>query len=808
MISALSMSSCGSYDDTPLWDKVNDHEDRITALEEQCTEMNSNIEALRALIEAMEGGNYITKVEPIEENGVVVGYTISFAEGDPITIYHGKDGKDGEDGKDGANGTGGGAAPQIGIRQDTDGAYYWTLDGEWLFDDNGNKVKAVGEDGKDGKDGEDGITPELKIENDYWYISYDNGASWTELGKAKGEDGQDGQGGQGGSSLFKSVTQDDNYVYFTLSDNSVITIAKSVELSIEFDLSAVGEVTINTEVEVPFAVASASESVDIEVVPTEDLTAEVVAYDNSRKSGHILIRTGSRHDAASKVIVLVSNGDKVIMKTIAVYVKAAEESAQLYIYNGATKSALASGGVITLAFMTNVACEAVIPEDVSWLSLDETRALNYDSIKLRVAQNGGDRRSAKVKVQSLDGALSIEYTITQAAVSSSSTPDVDDDGNILGTPATHEIFYTSTDGSIVEPNNVNVFGAVLLTNTYENGVGVLSFDRPVTIIGQSAFYGTNKITEIVLPDDVEKIDKYAFYACSALKSINIPDGVKSIGNGAFGRCKSLTSITIPDSVTTIYSGYLPTNEQTFGGCTSLTIISLGNGLTKIDTGTFVGCSSITSITIPDSITSISGCAFGDCSSLTSITIPDSVTSIGNEAFYDCSKLESVTLSENLTSISNSTFSGCTSLINIYIPNSVTAIGKYAFYGCSALSEVSIGSGVKTIGEWAFENCTSLISVVIPDNVTTIDKNAFELCRGLESVEIGTGVTKINAAAFRYCYALENIKCKATTPPTIAEDTFFGLGINPVIYVPMAMVDDYKAATYWSDLADIITGYEE
>lgn len=767
--------------------------------------MNSNIEALRALIEAMEGGNYITKVEPIEENGVVVGYTISFAEGDPITIYHGKDGKDGEDGKDGANGTGGGAAPQIGIKQDTDGAYYWTLDGEWLLDNNGNKVKAVGEDGADGKDGEDGITPELKIENDYWYISYDNGASWTELGKAKGEDGQDGQGGQGGSSLFKSVTQDDNYVYFTLSDNSVITIAKSVELSIEFELSAVGEVTINTEVEVPFAVASASESVDIEVVPTEDLTAEVVAYDSSRKSGHILIRTGSRHDAASKVIVLVSNGDKVIMKTIAVYVKAAEESAQLYIYNGATKSALASGGVITLAFMTNVACEAVIPEDVSWLSLDDTRALDYNSIKLRVAQNGGDRRSAKVKVQSLDGALSIEYTITQAAVSSSSTPDVDDDGNILGTPATHEIFYTSTDGSIVKPNNANVFGAVLLTNTYENGVGVLSFDRPVTIIGQSAFSGKNKITEIVLPDDVEKIDKTAFYECSALKNINIPDGVKSIGEQAFYECESLTSITIPDSVTAIYSN---STYGTFGYCISLTIISLGNGLTKIDPTTFRGCSSLTSITIPDSVTSIGSEAFDDCSSLTSITIPDSVTSIGSRAFNGCSKLESVTLSENLTSIALGAFYNCTSLINIYIPNSVTSIGLSAFSGCSALSEVSIGSGVKSIYDYAFSSCTSLISVVIPDNVTTIDKNAFELCRGLESVEIGTGVTKINAAAFRYCYALENIKCKATTPPTIAEDTFFGLGINPVIYVPMAVVDDYKAATYWSDLADIITGYEE
>ena len=68
--------------------------------------------------------------------------------------------------------------------------------------------------------GKDGITPLLKIENDYWFISYDEGVTWQQEGKAKGEKGDKGD------SMFQSVTQDENYVYFTLADGTVIKIAK------------------------------------------------------------------------------------------------------------------------------------------------------------------------------------------------------------------------------------------------------------------------------------------------------------------------------------------------------------------------------------------------------------------------------------------------------------------------------------------------------------------------------------------------------------------------------------------------------
>lgn len=241
---AVVVSSCSKFDDSAIWDKLNeqeqtlnDHEKRIAALEELCKQMNTNINALQTLVEALEKRDYITNVSPVRKDGEVIGYTISFANSDTITIYHGENGQDGADGKDGYT-------PQIGVMKDTDGIYYWTLDGEWLLDGKGNKIQANGVNGIDGTDGSngedgtngvDGITPRLKIENDYWYVSYDEGATWIELGKATGEDGSNGIDGVDGDSIFSSVTQDDEYVYFNLADGTMITLPKHDKENIQFE---------------------------------------------------------------------------------------------------------------------------------------------------------------------------------------------------------------------------------------------------------------------------------------------------------------------------------------------------------------------------------------------------------------------------------------------------------------------------------------------------------------------------------------------------------------------------------------------
>ena len=175
------------------------------------------------------------------------------------------------------------------------------------------------------------------------------------------------------------------------------------------------------------------------------------------------------------------------------------------------------------------------------------------------------------------------------------------------TPPDNEIWYTTTDGSKIHINTYN-----LVSNSYNNGRGVLKFRDRVTSIGKDAFLGCSSLKSITIPNSVTEIASWAFYGCSSLTSITIPNSVTSIGYEAFKGCSSLKSTTIPESVT------------------------------EIGNSAFKGCSSLTSITIPNSVTYIGFDAFRGCSSLTSITIPESVTSIGEDAFYGCSSLTSIT----------------------------------------------------------------------------------------------------------------------------------------------------------------------
>ena len=178
------------------------------ALQRLCNETNTNLSALQTIVTALQNNDYITSVDPLTENGKVVGYTIKFAKSNPIVIYNGKDGADGVDGN----------TPVIGVKKDTDGFYYWTLDGEFIVVD-GQKIKAQGTDGNNGADGSDGVTPKLEIQEGYWWISYDNGTNWTQLGKATGEDGKDADS--------IKITQDENNVYFELADGTVITMPQN-----------------------------------------------------------------------------------------------------------------------------------------------------------------------------------------------------------------------------------------------------------------------------------------------------------------------------------------------------------------------------------------------------------------------------------------------------------------------------------------------------------------------------------------------------------------------------------------------------
>lgn len=107
LLAALTMTAC-DYDDSALWEQVNQNTEdiaaqaeRIAALEAWQAETNTNIQSLQTLLSTTD---YITAVTPVMENGAEVGYTISFLNSDPITIYHGQKGDKGDTGDKGDKG--------------------------------------------------------------------------------------------------------------------------------------------------------------------------------------------------------------------------------------------------------------------------------------------------------------------------------------------------------------------------------------------------------------------------------------------------------------------------------------------------------------------------------------------------------------------------------------------------------------------------------------------------------------------------------------------------------------------------------
>ena len=445
---------------------------------------------------------------------------------------------------------------------------------------------------------------------------------------------------------------------------------------------------------------------------------------------------------------------------------------------------------------------------------------------------------------STSNALTIERNHIQpmASVEHNATPIIPN----------NQIWYTSSTGKVVTPYRTNVFGATIVSNTYSNGKGVITFDGDVTAIGDYAFYGCTSLTSVTIPDSVTSIGNRAFYNCISLTSVTIPDSVTAIGNYTFYYCESLTSVTIGDSVTSI-------GDYAFQSCRSLTSVTIPDSVTSIGDYAFQSCRSLTSVTIPDSVTTIGDYTFSYCESLKSVTIvdsvptigegafayctslaefnskfaddngrilvvdgillafapaglteytiPDSVTTIGEGVFWNCKSLSSVAIPDSVTTIGEYAFYYCTSLTNVTIGNSVTKIGRSAFTECDSLSSVTIPDIVTTIGDYAFYNCSSLTSATIGNSVMAIGNYAFAECNSLTTVNIGCSIMSIKNGAFKECDSLSSVYCKATIPPALGSDVFTDNASDRMIYVPTEYVDAYKGDTDWKTHVDNIVGYD-
>lgn len=542
LFAVVALTSC-KYDDDDIWNSVHGLENRVAKLEELCKQMNTNISSLQTIVTALQNNDYVTGATPLMKDGKEIGYTITFSKSNPITIYHGKDGQDGEDG----------TTPTIGVKQDADGVYYWTLNGEYIVVD-GEKIQA---EGKNGTNGINGTTPQFKIENDYWFISYDNGTNWTQLGKATGEDGKDGEDGVGGDSMFSGVDYktSTDYVIFTLADGTQI---KLPTWSAFEALQRLCNET-NTNLSALQTIVTALQNNDY-ITSVDPLTenGKVVGYTiKFAKSNPIVIYNGKDGadgvDGNTPVIGVKKDGDGIYYWTL---------DGEFIIVDGQKIKAQGTDGSDGSDGTDGVTPKLEIREGYWWISYDN--GTNWTQLGKATGEDGADGKDGdNIKITQDENNVYFELadgtTITMPISNNATTQFIQ-----FADPITKYLCLSCwLSSSDISRRN-------LWDKNYD---GEISYHEAA--IATSIPYGhfTNSeissFNELRYFTSLESIVKEAFKECSQLYTIIIPDNVKSIKQNAFYNCSNLQFATFGRNITEI-------EDNAFYGCTSLRFITLGD----------------------------------------------------------------------------------------------------------------------------------------------------------------------------------------------------------------------------------------
>ncbi len=354
----------------------------------------------------------------------------------------------------------------------------------------------------------------------------------------------------------------------------------------------------------------------------------------------------------------------------------------------------------------------------------------------------------------------------------------------------NEIWYTSTDGKIVEPDlSVGKPALTLLSNTYENGKGVLVFEEDLVTIPFGLFSFCKTLESVVFPEGVIAVNNAVFEYCEYLVSVRFPSTVTQLGGWLFHDCFNLESVNIPEGVTKI-------EEATFAQCYKLPTVSLPDGLTEIGHSAFCNCWAFESIRIPETVTSLGEGAFAECRGLKSVTIPSGVTELPPSLFANCNSLTEVIIPEGVTVIGDQAFWYCGALKSARIPSTVISLGDSAFI-CTSVESVTVPGGVSEIGQECFAGCGSLSSLVLEEGIQVIGQHAFEGCTSLGEVIIPPTVREIGTMAFIYCDGIYAVYVMPAIPPALGEAAFVSEYDYP-LFIPMDFLPDYQEAEGWKD----------
>ena len=315
----------------------------------------------------------------------------------------------------------------------------------------------------------------------------------------------------------------------------------------------------------------------------------------------------------------------------------------------------------------------------------------------------------------------------------------------------------------------------------------------VSKLGDYAFYGSNNLVKVIIPNSIATRGQYAFNECPKIDSV-----VVSCENFEdFSKYVSRSNI-----YDVFYAGILENKHHaiTIGGSEVSSLI-IPNTVNYINNYAFKGCSNIISADISEGVTNIGSNAFYGCDNMASVTIPSSVTSIGEKAFYNVIKTVFLTNSKPLIATdaffsnqvyytSNSDSYNIPGIQKVYpllsskfvvdgikyIPTSMSdrTCDMYDIdYTADYISPI-IGPNVKFTNssgrqyDFKINNVNACagykskeFSELLFNNEGTIDSNAFYGCKNIQEISFGENITTIGQSAFYGCTGISNLKIPAT-----------------------------------------------
>ena len=367
-------AACNQYDDSGINERIDNVENRLDKLESLVNHINSNMGALATAVKALQEEDHIESVVRLEDGS---GYIVTFSNSGKITIFNGKDGEDGKNGKDGKDGK----TPEISIILDDDGNYYWTVNGEYLLVNN-EKVPATAKV----------AIPEIRIRDGRFELSFDNWATFTDIGDA-------GVGGSEQGIVFIDILDLDNSVVFLLGDGRTIEIPKSQQFSlnideIEYTITPGGVYTID------FTLTEPDPKTVVDAFGTGGFSAEVTRID--LYSGKIRVCAPDPL-TNGKVYVFAVNMKGMTSAKILSF----EEGVFNIDPTPTLAPVPADGGNITIPISHNMNYMVSIPTTAKdWVSIVETKSIIDGFTVLSIAKNAtAEMRDATINFTNDNGAI-------------------------------------------------------------------------------------------------------------------------------------------------------------------------------------------------------------------------------------------------------------------------------------------------------------------------------------------------------------------------------------------------------------------